>query len=95
MAFELQFEKKITRLSLDGVLDVQVLKVNELRESFTFIHSVNTSRKDILEWYLCTSHKRTTSLLYSTNVYFGKCLPGGPATGGDSTAHSVLFGTID
>ena len=76
------------------MLDVHVLKVNELRESFTFIHSVNTSRKDTLEWYLCASLKRTTSLLYSTNVYFGKCLPG-PATGGDSTAHSVLFGTID
>ena len=94
MAIKLQFET-IARLSMVSMLDVQALKLNDLRESFTFIHSVNTSRKDTLEWYLCASHKRTTSLLYSTNVYFGKCLPGGPATGGDSTAHSVLFGTID
>ena len=45
MAIKLQFET-IARLSLDGMLDVQALKLNDLRESFTFIHSVNTSRKD-------------------------------------------------
>ena len=45
MAFKLQFEK-IARLSLDGMLDVQALKVNDLRESFTFIHSVNTGGED-------------------------------------------------
>ena len=45
MAIKLQFET-IARLSLDVMLDVQALKLNDLRESFIFIHSVNTSRTD-------------------------------------------------